>query len=257
MPLSKIKTNSIESANLSVTRIGVGAPANTSYGIFNRYFGNSEIATQYGTGTLTGIGSYSSTGAVFSETAGSARKYPIEWKADTGHVTMPNQPALLAQPNAATFTPTASPSGGTIFGLNTCGGIRYNRGFTIGVSSGTTSNFVASGATTGRITVPSAGVYLVMFDQRNEGQTGSGTAAYGNDVNAGQMRLWLNGAEVIRRHVNQWANFPYNHCIIHATLNLNANDYLEFGAWWNSLAASGTWSGTGDTVNWLHIVKLA
>jgi hypothetical protein len=257
MPLSKIKTNSIESANLSITRVGVGTSANTSYGIFNRYFGNSEIATQYGTGTLTGIGSYSSTGAVFAETAGSARKYPIEWKADTGHVTMPNQPALLAQPNASTFTPAISPPSGSIFGWNTSGGIRYNRGFTISASSGTTSNLVAGGSTTGRITVPTTGLYMVIFDQRNEGQTNSGTATYGNDTNGGQMGLWVNGTQVIRRHVNQWANFPYNHMILHATLSLNANDYLEMGAWWNSGPGSGTWSGTNDTVNWLHIVKLA
>jgi len=253
-------------------RVGVGGVTNPSValdingGVFVRGSTNPGSATNRvvidyngnsGQATISANSTSGDTQLVFSTSKSGSNANRLSISQD-GYVTIPSQPALLAQPNASTFTPVVAPSGGTIFGWNASGGIRYNRGFTIGASSGTTSNFVASGATTGRITVPSAGVYLVMFDQRNEGQVSSGTASYGNDLHAGQMSFWLNGSQIIRRHVNQWTNYPYNHMIIHATLNLNANDYLEFGAWWNSgPGAGGTWSGTGDTVNWLHIVKIA
>jgi len=60
----------------SVARIGVGVTSNTSYGIFNRYFGNSEIATQYGTGLIAGVGAYASNGGLFIDN-GTTKTYPL------------------------------------------------------------------------------------------------------------------------------------------------------------------------------------
>jgi hypothetical protein len=107
MPLSKIQTNSISSTanatfqNIVATRIGIGTASNTSFGLINRYGGNSELATQYGTGTISGIGAYATEGSVFVETAGSARKFPVVWKADTGYVNMPHQPTFWTCMNGA------------------------------------------------------------------------------------------------------------------------------------------------------------
>ena len=78
----------------TVTRIGVGVASNTSYGIINRYFGNSEIATQYGTGIISGVGAYSTNGGVFIDN-GTSKVYPMLWDA-SGRVTKSLQPSFFA-----------------------------------------------------------------------------------------------------------------------------------------------------------------
>jgi hypothetical protein len=60
----------------TITRLGVGVAANTSYGIINRYFGNSEIATQYGTGLIAGVGAYATNGGLFIDN-GTTKTYPL------------------------------------------------------------------------------------------------------------------------------------------------------------------------------------
>jgi hypothetical protein len=152
MPLSKIQTNSISSTanatfqNVVATRIGIGVAANTSYGLLNRYGGNSELATQYGTGTLSGIGAYATEGSVFVETAGSARKYPIAWKSDTGYVNMPLQPAFNAFGKTGGDGDATYSAGQFVVFTST----RYNVGN-------------AYSTATSRFTCPIAGMYLFWF----------------------------------------------------------------------------------------------
>ena len=171
--------------------------------------------------------------------------------ANSGVTIMPNQPSLLAQPDAGSFA-MANSGISSIFGWNTSGSIRYNRGFAIGAGTASLDRR-ANAASTGRITVPEAGAYLINFDMRNESSPAT------NDSGAGQMYVYVNGTGVIRRHTNIWGNFPYNHVAITAVLNLAANDYLEFGAWWNSNGSNigNNVQGTNDTVNWLSIVKIS
>ena len=161
----------------------------------------------------------------------------------SGRVTMPNQPAMLAQPNANGTV--AVTTGATVYGWNVSGGMRFNRGFTIGASSlfGTNKKFDAEN--TGRITVPVAGVYSLYFDMRCEAVGGSGQAG-----------VWVNGTQYIRRHIETWDTIPYSHCVICATFSLQANDYLEMGMWWNS-EAGGPLAGYSDTVNWMSLIKIA
>ena len=130
------------------------------------------------------------------------------------------------------------------FGWNTSGSIRYNRGFTIGPAyvSGTR---VFNANSTGKITVPSDGVYLLYADFRCESTGGTGQAG-----------VFKNGTQYIRRHIEEWAYIAYSHCIIHASLNLSANDFIEVGFWWNS-STGGAQSGYNDTVNWLYLAKVA
>lgn len=166
-----------------------------------------------------------------------------------GRVTMPYQPTMFAQPDSNVNFATGV--GSCIYGWNTSGGIRFNRGFTIGASSTSTANKVANGANTGRITVPAAGMYALYVDQRCEGKGGSGST-YG-----GQAYVYINGTQQIRRHITQWGDMDYSHCIIHAMFNLAANDFIEIGFGWNNAGGvGGTFSGTGDTVNWMYLTKV-
>jgi len=158
-----------------------------------------------------------------------------------GIVTMPYQPAMFAQPDSAGNVQVGT--GANIYGWNTSGGVRFNRGFTISGASGLTLHFNAGN--TGRITVPSAGVYQLYFDMRCE--------ATGGD---GQAGVRINGTQYIRRHIEMWAHRPYTHMIVQATFNLQAGDYLEMGMWWNN-TTGGALSGTNDTVNWMSLQKIA
>lgn len=162
----------------------------------------------------------------------------------SGRVTMPNQPSLLAQPDSATtFTTTGGST--NCYGWNTSGGIRFNVGFTLTGSTVAVNN-VANGQNTGKITVPAAGKYLINISIRNETEKGS----------TGQMYVWVNGTMRIRRHIELWDFNDYIHSDITAVIDLSANDYLEFGAWWNAAGVNGGITGTNDTVNWLSIVKV-
>lgn len=166
----------------------------------------------------------------------------------SGRVTMPYQPALFAQPDGnANIAVGSSPC---VYGWNTSGSIRFNRGFTIGAATGSQAK-VFNASSTGRITVPAAGAYRFIFDQRCESKSG-------NAGGTGQAGVWINGTQYIRRHIETWAYTDYTHCIVSGTLNLAANDYLEFGMWWNSGSyMGGGFSGTGDTVNWLSLEKIS
>ena len=159
----------------------------------------------------------------------------------SGVVTMPAQPAMFAQPDSSSTV--AVGTGATKFGWNTSGGVRFNRGFTISGAVGGSARFNA--ANTGRITVPSAGIYKLYFTIRCEG---AGTS--------GQAGVFVNGTQYIRRHVEEWATINYNHFEISATLNLSASDYIELGAWWNG-TPGGALSGTSDTVNWMSFEKIS
>lgn len=128
----------------SVTRLGVGVSANTSYGILNRYFGNSEIATQYGTGTLTGIGAYAATGGIFMDTT-AGKIYPMQWDT-SGRVSLPYQPAFQAFVSSSGTT-YAAPS--TIIFDN----VTYN----------VAGRSVGYNASNGKYTAPVAGVYHFHF----------------------------------------------------------------------------------------------
>jgi hypothetical protein len=162
----------------------------------------------------------------------------------SGRVTMPNQPSLLAQPDSSTtFTTTGGST--NCYGWNTSGGIRFNVGFTLTGSTVAVNN-VANAQNTGKITVPAAGKYLINISIRNETEKGS----------TGQMYVWVNGTMRIRRHIELWDFNDYIHSDITAVIDLSANDYLEFGAWWNAAGVNGTIQGTNDTVNWLSIVKV-
>ena len=158
-----------------------------------------------------------------------------------GRVTMPYQPAMFAQPDSSTTVAVGTGIGK--YGWNTSGGKRFNRGFIISGASGGSLYFNAGN--TGRITVPSAGIYQLYFDMRCESPSSSGQAG-----------VFINGTQYIRRHIEEWATIAYNHFIIQATLNLAASDYIELGAWWNG-TPGGALSGISDTVNWMSLQKIA
>ena len=157
-----------------------------------------------------------------------------------GIVTMPYQPAMFAQPNSTATVQLGV--GAKKFGWSTSGGVRFNRGFTL---SGASGNTVFDGNNTGKITVPMDGVYHLYFDMRCESTGGDGQAG-----------IWINGTQVIRRHIQEWGSIPYSHCTITATFNLQATDYIEMGMWWNS-TTGGPVSGLSDTVNWMSLTKIA
>lgn len=169
---------------------------------------------------------------------------------DRGYVTMPRQPSMLAQPDS-NGTVAIGSNNSTVFGWYASGGIRHNNGFTIsGYSGAAATKFNASN--TGVITVPSDGRYLIYFDLRCEAASGGG------DGGAGQMAVFVNGSWVMRRHTNHWGNDPYTHEEISAVLELSANDYLSFGAWWNNgNSMGGDFQGYSDKVNWLYIAKIS
>jgi hypothetical protein len=161
----------------------------------------------------------------------------------SGAVTMPGQPSMLAQPGASTFS--VGGSGSTAYGWCTSGGIRYNCGFTLQAAT-SLSNNVADAANTGKIRIPATGKYLLQFSQRNE-----------NIRSTGQFQLYVNGTIRIRRHIELWACNLYIHVDVTAILALNTDDCLEMGAYFNTSGCSDTFSGTGDTVNWLSLAKIS
>lgn len=130
----------------SITRLGVGVSSNTSYGIINRYYGNSEIATQYGTGTLTGIGAYAATGGIFMDTTG-GKIYPMQWDS-SGRVTRPYTPSFFAYGGGY---------GGQYWNNQLLG--NYVTGNTIAHNTGSHFSPRATGGT-GLFTAPVAGKYF-------------------------------------------------------------------------------------------------
>lgn len=219
MPLSKIQTNSISSTanatfqNIVATRIGIGTAANTSYGLINRYGGNSELATQFGTGTIAGIGAYAVSGGVFVETAGVARKYPIQWNSTSGQVTMPFQPAFAAfSSNGASLTTSATlrrmPYANQITDVGSC----YDEA-------------------NSRFTAPIAGTY---FFAASALLLGGGS---------GNLYFQKNGSVVSGSNGhNRAINGTNESNVAHSTIiTLAANDYFE--VWYGNDGGSNQWYG--------------
>ena len=216
------------------------APNNTNW----HHIGYAGGANYHITGSVQGdmtIGAIPGTGITFGTVAAGQ---PVPLKSmninSGGIVTMPYQPAMFAQPNSSNTVQLGV--GAKKFGWNTSGGPRFNRGFTLSGASGST---VFDGQNTGKITVPMDGVYHLYFDMRCESTGGDGQAG-----------VFINGAQVLRRHIQEWATIPYSHCTITATFNLQASDYIEMGMWWNS-TTGGPVSGLSDTVNWMSLTKIA
>jgi len=211
MPLSKINTNSIaNTASPTITRIGVGVDANTTYGIINRYFGNSEIATQYGTGTLTGIGAYSATGGVFMDTAG-GKIYPMQWNT-SGQINRPYQPAFHISGNSRTVRSSGEYSvveGGS--GISTNVGSCWNN-------------------TTKRFVVPIAGIYHFVMTV-----TGNGSG-----FNAG-MSIRKNGIE---HNYQLNYNGYYQSGTCSTILECAVSDYVEAFVVWNNGVSGSIYNGS-------------
>jgi hypothetical protein len=215
-------------------------PNNTNW----HHIGYAGGANYHITGSVQGdmtIGAIPGTGITFG-TVVAGQPVPLKSMniSSGGIVTMPYQPAMFAQPNSSNTVQIGV--GAKKFGWNTSGGPRFNRGFTL---SGASGNTVFDGQNTGKITVPMDGVYHLYFDMRCESTGGDGQAG-----------VFINGAQVLRRHIQEWATIPYSHCTITATFNLQASDYIEMGMWWNSVTG-GPVSGLSDTVNWMSLTKIA
>jgi hypothetical protein len=201
MPLSQIKANSIDASssiattNLTATRIAVGgATANSSYGIFNRYFGNSEIATQYGAGNISGIGAYASEGGVFFDN-GTTKTNPIKWQAN-GYVTKPYQPFVHAYRNTGTdYTTGQTVIWNTVIAEQPSVGANYS-------------------TSTGRFTAPITGVYLVRADFRSSSPQASSMYV---DLVCSNGRLC--------RHEETAGIANQYHQTIAAVWKMNAGDY--------------------------------
>jgi hypothetical protein len=148
-----------------------------------------------------------------------------------GIVTMPNQPAWQLRPN--TNTNEVLSGNQSIVGWSSAGGHILSGGVTLSGSSGLS---ICSGDTSGRLTVPVSGHYKIWVTMRIEN-----TAATGN------IRIFVNGSEKMRQHVEAWSNMPYSHGYISAVLNLSANDYIEIAL---SPGNDAKVSGLNDVVNW-------
>lgn len=186
----------------SVTRIGVGVAANTSYGIFNRYFGNSEIATQYGTGIISGVGAYASNGGVFIDN-GTTKVYPMLWDT-TGRVSTPNRPAFLATRTSGSVAATND--------------IVYNS-----VQTNIGSHYNSS---TGVFTAPIAGMY-----QFNH---------VGISLNTGTsltIALQVNGSSV--QWMYSWGTADYRNGCFSTAIYLSANDAVKLVILNGTLYAAG------------------
>ena len=158
----------------------------------------------------------------------------------SGHVIMPNQPMLALQPDT-TSNVTISGNSVKIVGWKTVGGRQtlLRSGLTL---SGNNSNTVANGNNTGRITFSTGGVYY--FDC---------TIRFENTPGTGNIYVYFNGSTIHRQHVEEWARYNYAHGRVSRCVSASAGDYIEFGL----ARANGIFSGDGDTVNWLTIIKVA
>jgi len=253
-PAYKLET---KDGDISVVKLAAASGGNTVNGMRFRV-NNSSNTAQSATLGMVNAETVSNWGGVLTFSTKPANGTPDESVTErmridsSGRVTMPYQPSLLAQPDANGNVDLATGGTQSVFGWHASGGIRHNVGFTIsGYSGGLTTKFNA--ANTGVITVPSAGRYLIYLNLRCESTSGAGDSA------AGQMAVYVNGSWVMRRHTNHWGNDPYTHEEISAVLNLSANDYLSFGAWWNNTSPNigSGFSGYNDKVNWLYIAKIS
>lgn len=207
MPLSQIKANSIDATssiattNVTATRIAVGgATANSSYGIFNRYFGNSEIATQYGTGNISGVGAYATEGGVFFDN-GTTKTYPVKWQGD-GYVTLPYQPVFAGYGGG-----TQSWSGSSAYQILQIGYQNTN------IPSAKRSGYNTS---TYRFTAPIAGTYFFYSSLTITGNA-SGPESF----------FVVNGSGFTWGAIGYLYTAGYNTMSSHTVMYLNASDYVD------------------------------
>ena len=162
-----------------------------------------------------------------------------------GRITTPFQPMLALQPDSTgvNTVPSSQSNYTHIVGWKVVGGRQtfLRSGLTL---SGTTHGYyLANGNNTGRITFSTGGVYYFDCTIRIEYVPG-----------AGNIYVRFNGNTIHRMHVEAWGRYPYAHGRVSRCVSASAGDYIEFGV---ACPTGGNFSGSGDTVNWLSIVKVA
>ena len=162
-----------------------------------------------------------------------------------GIITEPNQPMLALQPDSTgvNTVPSSQSNYTHIVGWKVVGGRQtfLRSGLTL---SGTTHGYyLANGNNTGRITFSTSGIYYFDCTIRIENVPGSGN-----------IYVRYNGNTIHRMHVEAWGRYPYAHGRVSRCVSASAGDYIEFGV---ACPTGGNFSGSGDTVNWLTIMKVA
>ena len=162
-----------------------------------------------------------------------------------GRITTPFQPMLALQPDSTgvNTVPSSQSNYTHIVGWKVVGGRQtfLRSGLTL---SGTTHGYyLANGNNTGKITFSTGGIYYFDCTIRME-----------NTPGAGNIYVRFNGNIIHRMHVEAWGRYPYAHGRVSRCVSASAGDYIEFGV---ACPTGGNFSGSGDTVNWLSIVKVA
>ena len=159
-----------------------------------------------------------------------------------GHISKPLQPMAALQPDTSSNVSISANAATHVVGWKVVGGRQtLIRGITLGASSIT--NHIANGNNTGRFTFTSGGVYYFDYTIRLENAPGSGN-----------LYILFNGNTIHRMHVEEWNLNNFAHGRASRVMTVSANDYVEFCI---ACPTGGTFSGSGDTVNWLTIMKVA
>jgi len=160
---------------------------------------------------------------------------------DASIITQPYQPIVALQPDTTSNVTTGNGNSKRV-GWATVGGRQTlaRAGITIGPYSG--GDYIANGNNTGRLTFTTGGVYYFDCTIRME-----------NTPGAGNIYVRFNDTTIHRQHVEVWARYNYGHGFVSRCVTASPNDYMDFGV----AVPSGTFSGSGDTVNWLTIMKVA
>ena len=149
-------------------------------------------------------------------------------------------PSWQLRPDSASNV--TMPSGNTCIGWSTTDGgyglagkgLHLSGGCTLSGASGHTNNRM-NAENTGRLTVPTAGLYKMWTTIRIE-----------NSPTAGNIYLFINGTQFARQHVELWAHRNYSHGFHSHVLDLAADDYIEVIV----TCSGGNVSGRNDNVNW-------
>lgn len=252
LELEHLKHTSSSSNNLSVHSDGSIAPVtmkgstatlniDSTSGNANALFklnGATTASIEVGGGNSLYLTANNAAGNIYLRNGSSAQTNMTVSTA--GHITQPYQPILSLQPDTSSNVTTAN-SSNHIVGWKTVGGRQtlLRAGLTLGAASGTT---IANGGSTGRITFTTGGVYYFDCTIRME-----------NTPGAGNIYVTFNGSTIHRQHVEEWGRYNYAHGRVSRCVTASANDYIEFAV----SVSGGTFSGSGDTVNWLTIMKVA
>lgn len=156
-------------------------------------------------------------------------------------------PAWQLRPDSASNV-TGFPNGSTCIGWSTATGgvgladkgLHLSGGCRLSGASGYSYNRM-NAENTGRLTVPTAGLYKIWTTIRVE-----------NSPNAGNIYLYINGTQFARQHVEGWAQHNYMHGFHSHVVDLAAGDYLEVVVACNNANISGR----NDNVNWFsgHLI---